>query len=142
MSPRAAGWCAIGGAAVLAVAGGYLLATPPWSIPGALVLVAATILLSVGTVWVNRRSWSEPWPPDVTPSLQKQLRRLRVLQIVNSVLFVGMIAAAVYAIVNADWWKLLWVATLLLLGMSSLTINRSVIRRLRELDAVKSRSPG
>jgi hypothetical protein len=142
MSPRAAGWCAIVGAAVLAVAGGYLLATPPWSIPGALVLVAATILLSVGTVWVHRRSWSEPWPPDVTPSLQKQLRRLRVLQIGNSVVSVLMIAVAVYAIVDADWWKLLWAALLLLLRMSNFTTNRSVIRRLRELDAVKPPSTG
>jgi hypothetical protein len=142
MSPRAAGWCAIVGAAVLAVAGGYLLATPPWSIPGALVLVAATILLSVGTVWVHRRSWSEPWPPDVTPSLQKQLRRLRVLQIGNSVVFVLMIAVAVYAIVDADWWKLLWAALLLLLRMSNFTTNRSVIRRLRELEAVKPPSTG
>jgi hypothetical protein len=130
------------GAAALAVAGGYLLATPPWSIPGALVLVAATILLSVGTVWVNRRSWSEPWPPDVTPSLKKQLRRLRVLQIVNSVLFMGMIAVAVYAIVDSDWWKLLWAALLLLLRMSNFTTNRSVIRRLRELEAVKPPSTG
>jgi hypothetical protein len=142
MSPRAAGWCAIVGAAVLAVAGGYLLATPPWSIPGALVLVAATILLSVGTVWVNRRSWSEPWPPDATPSLQKQLRRLRVLQIGNSVVFVLMIAVAVYAIVDSDWWKLLWAALLLLLRMSNFTTNRSVIRRLRELEAVKPPSTG
>jgi hypothetical protein len=130
------------GAAVLAAAGGYLLATPPWSIPGALVLVAATILLSVGTVWINRRSWSEPWPPDVTPSLQKQLRRFRVLQIGNSVVFVLMIAVAVYAIVDADWWKLLWAALLLLLRMSNFTTNRSVIRRLRELDAVKPPSTG
>jgi hypothetical protein len=135
MSPRAAGLTAIPGALLLAILGGFLLASPPWSIPGALILVAATILLSVGTVWLYRRSWSDPWPPDVTPTLQKRVRRARVLQVVNSILLVAMVAAAVYAIAAQDWWRLCYAAFLLLLCLGNLTVNRRTLRYLRETEA-------
>ncbi|WP_440708211.1 hypothetical protein [Herbiconiux sp. YIM B11900] len=138
MSPRAAGVLAIAGSLGLAVLGGWLLAGPPWSIPGAVVLVAATILLSVGTVWLYRRSWSEPWPPDVTPSMQKRMRRIRVLQVVNSVLFVGMVAAAISAIVCQDWTQLAYAGIFLVVGLGNLSMNRRTMRYLRELE----RHPG
>lgn len=135
MSPRAAGLLAIAVSVVVAVLGALLLASPPWSIPGALVLVGATILLSVGTVWLYRRSWSEPWPPDVTPSIRQRLRRLRILQTLNSVLFVATIAMAVYAIVNQHWGQLIYAAALALMALSSLSVNRVALRHLREIDA-------
>lgn len=140
VSPRSAGWLAIVGALLLAVLGGFLIATPPWSIPGAIVLVGATILLSVGVVWLNRRSWSEPWPPDITASLQKRLRRLRVMQVVNSVLFVATIGLAVYAIVIQNWWQLVYAGFLLVLGLSNLTLNRRTLRYVREMQSKESDS--
>jgi membrane protein implicated in regulation of membrane protease activity len=134
MTPRPAGLLAMSGAAVLAIGGGYLLATPPWSIPGAVVLVAATILFAVGAVWMNRRSWSEPWPPDLTPSLKKQLQRARVLQVVNAVLVVAMIAAVVFAVVSGQWPKLVSAVPLLVFASINFFVNRAVMRRLRESD--------
>jgi uncharacterized membrane protein YbhN (UPF0104 family) len=135
VSPRAAGWLAIAGSLLLAVLGGFLLATPPWSIPGAIVLVVATILFSVGTISLYRRSWSDPWPPDTTPSLQKQLRITRVMQIVFSVLFVAMIASAIYAIVTQNWGQLLIATIFLLTGLSNLRIIRRNLRQLRDTQA-------
>lgn len=132
VNPRVAGWLAVAGSLVVAVSGGLLLANPPWSILGAFVLVAATILLSVGTVWLHRRSWHEPWPPDATRSVQQQLRRLRVLSIVGSILWVGLIAAAILAVVSQNWWQLLYVAFFLVMGLSNLSLNRRTLRLLRE----------
>lgn len=134
MRPRPAGWLAIVGAALMAVGGGILIATPPWSIAGAIVLVAASILLSLGIIWTQRRSWSEPWPPDVTPSVQKQLRRLRVLGVVNGVALVVLLAAAVYAITTQNWWQLLFAACFLLVGLNRLSTNRRLTRLLREAE--------
>lgn len=131
MSPRTAGWCAIVGALAVAMVGGILLASPPWSIPGALVLVAASILLAVGIVWTYRRSWSEPWPPDVTPSRRQQLRRLQVTQVISSVLMVSTIALAVYAIADQDWSMIIWTGLFLALGCNNLVVNRRVLRQLR-----------
>ncbi|WP_368498755.1 hypothetical protein [Herbiconiux sp. A18JL235] len=133
ISPRAAGWAAVGGAAVLAVGGGMLLVYPPWSILGAVVLVGASILAAVGVVWMLRQTWSEPWPPDVTPSLQKQLRRVRVSQIVTSVLFVAVIALAFYAVSQQKWWQLAWAGVMTVTGLTNLSVNRATLRRLREL---------
>lgn len=135
MSPRIAGWLAIVGALLLAVLGGFLLATPPWSILGAIILVGATILLSVGVVWLLRRSWSEPWPPYVTPSLQKRLRRARVMLIGNSILFVTVIGGSVYAIVGQNWWQLLYAGFILLVVLGNLSLNRRTLHYLRDMQS-------
>ncbi|QJU54596.1 hypothetical protein SCB71_15865 [Herbiconiux sp. KACC 21604] len=132
VSPRAAGWIAVGVAVVIAVGGGVLLAHPPWSITGAVVLVGASILLPVGAVWMLRRSWSEPWPPDLTPSVQKQLRWLRVGRIASAVMLVGVIALAIYAVARQNWWQLAWAGVLGAMGLSNLSVNRATLRRLLE----------
>lgn len=135
MSPRIAGWLAVVGALLLAVLGGLLLATPPWSILGAIILVGATILLSVGVVWLLRRSWSEPWPPYVTPSLQKRRRRARVMLIGNSILFVAVIGGSVYAIVGQNWWQLLYAGFILLVVLGNLSLNRRTLHYLRDMQS-------
>lgn len=132
VSPRAAGWLAILGGILLAVLGGFLIATPPWSIPGAVVLVGSTILLSVGVVWLQRRSWTEPWPPYTAPSLRKRVRRFRALLILNSVLVVAVIADAVYAVASQDWWKLVPAGFFLILAAGNLTLSWFTWRFLRE----------
>jgi hypothetical protein len=140
VSPRLAGWLAVVGALVLAVLGGYLIAAPPWSIPGAIILVAATILLSVGVVWLHRRSWSEPWPPYVAPSMQKQLRRLRTMQVINSILLIAAIAAAVSAIASQNWGQLLYVGLLLFVGLTNLKLYRLRLRHLRDIQSNETTS--
>ncbi len=140
VSPRVAGTLAIIGALVLAVLGGFLIARPPWSIPGAIILVGGSILLSVGAVWLLRRSWSDPWPPYVTPSLQKRLRRFRVLVALNSVLLVAWIALAVYTVMSQDWARLFYSAFVLILLMSNFRINLRTLRYLRGIQSNEPRS--
>jgi hypothetical protein len=124
----------------VAVVGGLLVAMPPWSIVGAVVLVGASILLSVGSVWLVRRSWDEPWPPDVTPSLRQRLRRARVMQVVGSVLTVGMVGIAASALVRHEWAQLAYAIAFVVLGASNFELHRRVLRRLRDADAGEARS--
>jgi hypothetical protein len=64
--------------------------------------------------------------------VQQQLRRLRVMSIVGSILWVALIALAKLSIVGRNWWQLLYVAFLLLMGLSNLSLNRRTLRMLRE----------
>jgi hypothetical protein len=57
------------------------------------------------------------------------------MQIINSVLFVAMIAAAIYAVVKHDWWQLLYAAFLLFVGLGNLTLNRRTLRYFREIQS-------
>jgi TRAP-type C4-dicarboxylate transport system permease small subunit len=124
----------------MAVVGGLLLAVPPWSIVGAVVLVGASILLSVGSVWLARRSWDEAWPPDVTPSLRQRLRRARVMQVVGSALTVGMVGIAIFALVRQDWGQLAYAVALLVLGAGNLELHQRALRRLRDAQAQEEAS--
>ena len=135
MSPRSAGWLAIIGALILGVLGGVLIARPPWSIPGALVLVGASILFSVGAVWLLRRSWSQAWPPYTKPTVQKQLRRLRVLHIISSVLCVALVAATAFSIVSQNWWQLLYAGLLAVMAINNLNIYRRLLRSVRKIQS-------
>lgn len=53
--------------------------------------------------------------------------------IVNSVLFVAAIAAAIYAIIDQNWWQLAYTAFPVLVGLSNLSLNRRTLRYLRDL---------
>ncbi|MFP3464588.1 hypothetical protein [Leifsonia sp. SIMBA_070] len=140
MKPRAAGVLAVICALLLAVLGGFLIARPPWSILGAIVLVGASILLSVGAVWLLRRSWSDPWPPYVTPTLEKRLRRFRILLILNSVLLVAVVTLTVYVVVSHDWGRLLFSALLFIVVLSNLSMNQRTLRYLRVVQSDQSSS--
>ncbi|MGH1550794.1 hypothetical protein ACRAWB_17075 [Leifsonia poae] len=140
MKPRAAGVLAVIGALLLAVAGGFLIARPPWSILGAIVLVGASILLSIGAVWLLRRSWSDPWPPYVEPSLEKRLRRFRVLVVLNCVLLVAVVALTVYVVASQDWPRLIFSAFLFLMVLSNLSLNQRTLRYLRRAQSSESTS--
>jgi hypothetical protein len=130
-SPRAAGWCMVGAAVAVAALGGVLIASPPWSIVGALVLVAASILFATGVVTTYRRSWAEPWPPDVTPTRRQQLRRLAVTRVLGSVLVVGTIGLAIFAITRQDWGEVVLAVVLCISGVGNLMVNSRVLRQLR-----------
>jgi hypothetical protein len=130
MKPRAAGLIGIVVALALAVLGGYLLAHPPWSIPGAIVLVLASVALSLSVVWTRMTSWAEPWPPHVVPSLRKQLRTAKVLLMLNCVALVAMIALTVVAI-SIEFWNQVYLGIFwIFLSATNVVTSR---RRLRAL---------
>lgn len=117
-------------ALALGVLGGFLLPYPPWSIPGALVLVLASLGLSVSLVWTRRKSWADPWPPDVTPSLKKQLRNARVRLSVNAVVLMAGVALMVLAIVEQYWKQVLVPVFAIVSGVLNLVVNRRTLRAL------------
>jgi hypothetical protein len=142
IAPRRAGAIAIAAGVVVAVAGGALIATPPWSILGALVLVAATILLSVGAGWTLRRSWREFWPPDRTPSRRKLIRRLQVMNVVGSILLVVVIALAVVSIATQAWMQLAVAGLLCVTNLSSIALRRRLVTALLRPEAADIAAPG
>lgn len=138
VTPRTAGVIAILLGVLLAVVGGVLITRPPLSIPGALLLVPATVLVSVGCVWLIRHAWSEPWPPDVRPDLARSLRIRRVLLIVSGVLLPVAIAYGVYSALRGEWWWLAYSVFLTLNATSNLTAYRTV--RNKSSGAIKPSS--
>ena len=103
MSPRAAGVLVMIGAIVVALCGGWLIATPPWSIPGALVLVGAMILFAVGSTWLVRPSWADrTWPPQRPADPARSRRRLRRLLISRAVTVPLVLGGAVFMIVEGQ----------------------------------------
>ncbi|WP_346234255.1 hypothetical protein [Parafrigoribacterium mesophilum] len=87
---------------LVAIVAGGMIAHPPLSIFGAILLVVATILMSIGCVWLVRRSWDEPWPEE--PDEAKLMRRRRRLLIVNVVRLSVALAFGAFFAVNGDWW--------------------------------------
>ncbi|RNE67228.1 hypothetical protein [Cryobacterium tepidiphilum] len=115
VSPRTAGSVTVLTGIILAVVAGFLIAHPPLSIPGAVLLVVGTILLCVGAIWRLKRTWSDPWPPYTAPDRRKQLRRLRILFVFNCVFLPVLLAGAIYSAINGQWWE---VAFGLFIGIS------------------------
>ena len=103
MSPKVAGWLGMAAAALIAVAAGFLIAHPAMGILGALILVGATILFSVGAVWTLRRSWDDKvWPPGFTLSASRLRRRQRTAAILQCVFSPIMVAFSVFVIVGGN----------------------------------------
>jgi Kef-type K+ transport system membrane component KefB len=140
MKPRAAGITGIVVALALAVLGGYLLARPPWSIPGALVLVAASVTLSISIVWTRRRSWAELWPPDVTPSLRKQVRLAKVSLVVSCVLLVACVGLMVVSITSEAWNQVVAAVLVMLSSASNLVVLRTRLLALHRQDTLEQDS--
>ena len=119
-------------ALVLAVLGGYLIAHPPWSIPGAAVLVIASIAVSVSIVWTRRKSWAEPWPPDVTPSIAKRLRGAKRRMILSAVLLTTFVALTVVGIAERYGEQLFLAVFLTLSSALQVWLNWATIQTLEQ----------
>ncbi|RFA12849.1 hypothetical protein B7R22_14455 [Subtercola boreus] len=128
VTPRTAGVVAVVIGMVLAVCGGGMIATPPVSILGAIVLVPATLLVAIGCVWLVRRDWDEPWPPNVRPDLAKRLRIRRVLLVASGVLLPVALAYGIFSATRGEWGSLV---ISLILTLNAAT-NLAVYRRLRQ----------
>lgn len=104
MSPRVAGILAMVAAVALAVFGGSLFANPWTSIPGAIVIVLASILFAIGAVWTLRTSWADKtWPPAVAaPDAAKSLRRLRRSAVVQFLFATWIIGGSVAGMVAGE----------------------------------------
>ncbi len=97
-STRRAGMLGVIGGVAVSIGGGTLVASAPWSILGAVIVVAGTILFSVGLTWLARRSWNEgDWPTLRARRLLSphRLRRLVAVRcVVYSILIgVGLVTA-------------------------------------------------
>jgi hypothetical protein len=97
MKPRVAGVLGIIAALIVSVLSGALLATPPFSILGAVGLVGGTVLLGIAATWMVRTSWGPSgWPvyAERAPMSTKTSRRLlwivALLACVVVVFFVGL----------------------------------------------------
>ncbi|RFA07550.1 hypothetical protein B7R21_15275 [Subtercola boreus] len=126
VTPRTAGIVAIAIGVALAVCGGWMIAWPPVSILGAIVLAPATLLVAIGCVWLVRRVWDESWPPDVRPDLAKRLRIRRVLLVASGVLLPVALAYGIFSATRGEWGSLV---IALILALNAAT-NLSVYRRL------------
>ena len=65
MKPRTAGILGMVGAAAVIVLCGFLIANPPFSILGALGLVAGAIAFAIAASWTVRKSWATSSLPEV-----------------------------------------------------------------------------
>jgi len=77
MKPRVAGVVGMSVALIIAVLSGALIALPPFSILGALGVVAGMILFAVSGTWVVRNSWDPADWPTLSISAQEAMRRNR-----------------------------------------------------------------
>ena len=118
VSPKVAGACTIVLGVLVAIGAGVIIAYPPLSILGAIVLVSATILMSIGCVWLVRRSWDEPWP-EIQLDEAKVVRRRRRLLIVNCVQLAVALAYGTYSAANGSWGA---VVVALVLAVNASTI--------------------
>jgi drug/metabolite transporter (DMT)-like permease len=127
VSPKFAGVCAVAVGLALAIASGFMIVDPPLSIPGAFILVAATLLISIGSVWLVRSSWEEPWPPDVRASEAKLLRRRRMLLIFSCALLPVALAYGIVSVINGRWWALI----LVLIFVANTSMNFFIYTKVR-----------
>ena len=110
MKPRVAGVLGIIAALIVSVLSGALLATPPFSILGAVGLVGGTILLGIAATWMVRTSWGPSgWPVYVerAPMSTKRVRRgLWVIVILNCVAIVFFLGVGAWRVARGEdeWW--------------------------------------
>lgn len=77
MKPRTAGILGMSAALIITVVSGALIALPPFSILGALGVVAGLILFAVSGTWVVRNSWDPADWPSLSISAQEAMRKSR-----------------------------------------------------------------
>jgi hypothetical protein len=103
MKPRTAGVLGIIAALIITVYSGALIATPPFSILGALGLVGGTVLLVMAASWMARKSWgSGGWPVYVERTTQSTQRSR---QVSRSLAFVQ--CAVVACFIFVGFWQVL-----------------------------------
>ena len=98
MMPRTAGILGMLGAAALVVLFAFLIADPPFSILGALGLVASAIFFAIAASWTTRKSWSPSSQPEV------KVRAVTNKPPGHEILVAGFSGAATMLIVNT--WRI------------------------------------
>ena len=92
----------------IAVVAGFMIASPPYSIVGAVVLVAATILFAVASTWSRRESWDAGTYAAVDASDERLERNARRWSVVLGVILVPFLGVWVWLFVagKIEWWNL------------------------------------
>jgi len=98
MMPRTAGILGMLGAAALVVMFAFLIADPPFSILGALGLVASAIFFAIAASWTTRKSWSPSNQPEV------KIRAVENKPVGHEILVSGISVATTMLIVGA--WRI------------------------------------
>jgi hypothetical protein len=125
VKPRVAGVLGIIAALIVSVLSGALLATPPFSILGAVGLVGGTILLGIAATWMVRTSWGPSgWPVYVerAPMSTKKSRRLLwITAFLNCAIIVFFFGLGTWRLVKGDedWWLAGMQALPFIIGIAS-----------------------
>ena len=108
MTPRTAGIFGMLAGLAIAVVAGFMIASPPYSIVGAVVLVAATILFAVASTWSRRESWDAETYAAVDASDERLERNARRWSVVLGVILVPFLGVWVWLFVagKIEWWNL------------------------------------
>ncbi|WP_146188053.1 hypothetical protein [Mycetocola zhujimingii] len=127
MSPRATGIITMVASIVLAVAGGWMFSNPWSAIPGALLIVAASISFAVGAIWTLKKSWDDrSWPPDVAIDAAKALRKQRRMAITSCAVAPLIIGCSIALMVfDQAFWP---GALTLILGLTNLGSGVGLLR--------------
>lgn len=113
----------------LAIFGGTLFQFGWAGIVGAFVIVGASILFAIGSVWTLRKTWADrTWPPDMSVDAAKAMRRLRVFSVVSCCSGVIIIGGAIALMVlDGSFWRY---ALTLFIGVLTLSNGILLLRGL------------
>ena len=108
MTPKTAGMLGMLAGLAIAVVAGFMIASPPYSIVGAVVLVAATILFAVASTWSRRESWDAGTYAAVDASDERLQRNARRWSVVLGVILVPLLGVWVWLFIagEIEWWSL------------------------------------
>lgn len=120
MTPRIAGILGMVVGLVIAVLAGIMIAHPPTSIVGALVLVAGTILFAIAATWTVRPSWEPSSWPDASVSDEKARKRFRRIALAQCVIAPLMIGVGVWQTTAGGFgWHNVFLGAVFLVGAVS-----------------------
>jgi hypothetical protein len=145
VTPRIAGVLLLVAAVAAGVGAGWLLSVPPWGVPAAFLLAAATIGALVGVLWLQRRSWEDKtWPPAPRErdAAESTRRSFRVLGIVLAVAAPGLAALGV-VLLREDgrgWSGVRILVFALVYAVAAVAFLRAGRRRPAPVD--ETRAPG
>jgi high-affinity Fe2+/Pb2+ permease len=120
MRPRAAGILGMVLGLLVSITAGWMIAQPPLSIVGAVVLALGTIIFAVAATWLLRRSWAnQAEMPVLDESNPQQIRRFIIIDCILSPLLIGF---GVFEIVSGSPAGWIWIG-LGLLGIGQIAAS-------------------